>query len=51
MSQLVAKRSAKLKSTGRHAANIMKEAIAEFNQKWDDVVVKPDTWYGIYIRV
>ena len=34
MSQLVAKRSEKLKNTGRDTAHIMKETMADFNQKW-----------------
>ena len=37
MSQLVTKRSEKLKATGRDAADIMKETMAEFNQKWDNL--------------
>ena len=37
MSQLVAKRSEKLKPTGRDPADIMKETISEFNQIWDEL--------------
>jgi hypothetical protein len=37
MSQLVAKRTEKLKPTGRDSADIMKETISEFNQKWDEL--------------
>ena len=40
MSQIVAKRSEKLKATGRDPADIMKETIAEFNQKWDDLAAR-----------
>lgn len=37
MSQLVTKRSEKLKNTGRDPADIMKETIAEFNRGWNDL--------------
>jgi hypothetical protein len=40
MSQLVSKRSEKLKATGREPADIMKETIAEFNRKWDDLAAR-----------
>jgi energy-coupling factor transporter ATP-binding protein EcfA2 len=40
MSQLVAKRSEKLKPTGRDPANIMKETIADFNKKWDELATR-----------
>ena len=37
MSQLVTKRSEKLKPTGRDPADVMRETIAEFNLRWDDL--------------
>jgi hypothetical protein len=37
MSQLVSKRTEKLKPAGRDPADIMKETISDFNQKWDEL--------------
>jgi predicted ATP-dependent endonuclease of OLD family len=40
MAQLVAKRIEKLKSTGRDPAEITKETIADFNQKWNELLTR-----------